>query len=127
MPEYKQMVPVYEPLACAAYDLALEYLNHGWGGDAVPSISALALYVKHPRMTLYKWRNSFQEWAQVFETILAMQERELINKGLRGEFNPTITMRMLCRHGYAEKVESDHTSSDGSMTPTVPTYKIVKE
>lgn len=127
MPEYKQLVPLYEPFACDAYERAKDYLENGWGGDAVPSISSLALHVKHPRMTLYTWRNSFKEWAEIFETILAMQERELINKGLRGEFNPTITMRMLCRHGYAEKVESDHTSSDGSMTPKEPTYKIVKE
>lgn len=127
MPEYRPLDPLYNAQACEAYERAQDYLQNGWGGDAVPSISSLALHVKHPRMTIYKWRNVYQEWAQVFETILAMQERELINKGLRGEFNPTITMRMLCRHGYAEKVESDHTSSDGSMTPTVPTYKIVKE
>ncbi|MEN7471298.1 terminase small subunit, partial [Providencia stuartii] len=51
-------------------------------------------------------------------SIKTLQENRLINKGLIGEFNPTITKLMLANHGYSEKQEVDHKSSDSSMSPT---------
>jgi hypothetical protein len=39
----------------------------------------------------------------------------LLNNGLDGTFNPPITKMMLSKHGYSDKIEQDHTSSDGSM------------
>ncbi|MDF7480882.1 DNA-packaging protein, partial [Proteus mirabilis] len=50
--------------------------------------------------------------------IMAFQEMKLINSGLAGDFNATITKLMLANHGYSEKQEVDHTSSDNSMSPT---------
>jgi hypothetical protein len=52
----------------------------------------------------------------------------LIDGGLIGDFNPTITKLMLTKHGYSDKQEVDNKSSDGSMTPKVTlTTEQVKE
>jgi len=41
----------------------------------------------------------------------------LVNKGLTGDFNATITKLMLANHGYSEKQSIDHQLSDSSMSP----------
>ncbi|MDF7387072.1 DNA-packaging protein, partial [Proteus mirabilis] len=62
-----------------------------------------------------------REFSDTLDGIMAFQEMKLINSGLAGDFNATITKLMLANHGYSEKQEVDHQSSDGSMSqkPTV--------
>ena len=36
------------------------------------------------------------------------QEKDLINKGLTGDFNSTITKLILTKHGYSDKQDIDH-------------------
>lgn len=43
------------------------------------------------------------------------QEVELINKGLKGEFNASIAKLMLANHGYSEKQTLDHQSMGNSI------------
>lgn len=99
---------------------AKEYLMGGYEtvGDVVPSVAGLACYLGVSRKTVYEWVKESTELSDTLEGILAMQENKLINKGLNGDFNPTITKLMLANHGYSEKQEVDHKSSDSSMSPT---------
>ncbi|ENN6350603.1 DNA-packaging protein [Providencia rettgeri] len=87
-------------------------------GDVVPSVAGLACYLGVSRKTVYEWVKESTDLSDTLEGILAMQENKLINKGLNGDFNPTITKLMLANHGYSEKQEVDHKSSDSSMSPT---------
>ena len=48
---------------------------------------------------------------------MKMQAVSLINSGLAGEFNSAITKLMMANHGYRERTETDHISSNGSMSP----------
>ena len=100
---------------------AKDYLMGGYEtvGDVVPSVAGLACYLGVSRKTVYEWVKESADLSDTLEGILAMQENKLINKGLNGDFNPTITKLMLANHGYSEKQEIDHQSSDRSMTPTV--------
>jgi hypothetical protein len=41
---------------------------------------------------------------------------ELINKGLKGEFNASIAKLMLANHGYCEKQILDHQSMGKGIT-----------
>ncbi|EMI4428851.1 DNA-packaging protein [Providencia rettgeri] len=99
---------------------AKEYLMGGYEtvGDVVPSVAGLACYLGVSRKTVYEWVKESTDLSDTLEGILAMQENKLINKGLNGDFNPTITKLMLANHGYSEKQEVDHKSSDSSMSPT---------
>lgn len=97
---------------------AKEYLlgDYETFGDVVPSVAGLACYLGKSREAMYEYARNNKEFSDTLDSIKTMQENKLINKGLSGEFNATITKLMLSNHGYSEKQELDHKSSDGSMS-----------
>ncbi|WP_337241752.1 DNA-packaging protein [Proteus faecis] len=101
---------------------AKEYLYGGYEsfGDVVPSVAGLSCYLAIARSTTYEYakQDSVQgrEFSDIVEGILSLQENKLINGGLKGDFNASIAKLMLAKHGYSEKQEVDHQSSDGSMS-----------
>lgn len=88
-------------------------------GDEVPTVAGLACVLGTTRKTCHEWANQPEkpEFRDILDELAQRQERELINRGLVGDFNAPITKMMLTKHGYSDRVENDHTSSDGSMTP----------
>lgn len=88
-------------------------------GDLVPTVVGLALALDVATNTVYNWVKAevSPEFLSIFTRIEQIQHQGLINGGLSGAFNPAITKMMLTKHGYSEKQEIDHTSSDGSMSP----------
>lgn len=102
------------------------YLDGGWRevGDKVPSVAGLACELGLSRETLRRWgKDKGNAFCGILGKIASLQERQLVNNGLSNEFSGTITKLMLHHHGYSDKVESDHTSSDGSMKPTTVVLK----
>ena len=100
---------------------AWEYANGGWefAGDLVPSVAGLACEIGVRRETCHAWaKDESKEFSNILAKIAEQQERKLLNGGLGGDFNAPITKMMLTKHGYSDRVENDHTSSDGTMTPT---------
>lgn len=87
--------------------------------NVIPSIAGLAFVLGKPRNTLYAWAKENDEFSNILSAILTTQEMMLLDGGLGGEFNTTITKLILTKHGYSDKVETDHTSSDGSLRPAV--------
>jgi len=108
---------------------AKEYLYGGYeqDGGVIPSVAGLACYLGIGRRTIYDYQKSHpeSEFSHILEGIAALQENKLLNGGLKGEFNSTITKLMLTKHDYSEKHEVDNTSSDGSMTPTPTVIRLV--
>lgn len=98
---------------------AKEYLMGGYEvvGDVVPSVAGMSCYLGISRSRAYEYAKQSCEFKDTLEGIQTLQERGLINKGLTGDFNATITKLMLANHGYSDKTEVDNKSSDGSMTP----------
>ncbi|MDH2304992.1 DNA-packaging protein [Providencia rettgeri] len=98
---------------------AKEYLYGGYEslGDVVPSVAGLACYLEISRKSAYNYSEQSEEFLHIVEGILSLQENKLINGGLKGDFNASIAKLMLAKHGYSEKQEVDHKSSDNSMTP----------
>lgn len=98
-------------------DKAVAYLSGAYrdAGDVVPSIEGMACFIGKSCQTVYRWRNIDEAFRDTLESIKTAQARLLINGGLLGDYNPTITKLMMSNHGYSDKV--DNTSSDGSMTP----------
>jgi len=92
---------------------AKEYVNNGYkeNGGLIPSISGLSLYVSCSRSSLYNYANKSEEFNDLLETVKAIQENELINKGLSGEFNATIAKLMLANHGYSDKQQMEQNNN----------------
>lgn len=83
--------------------------------DAIPSRVGLCCYLGISKQTSFEWCKLYPDFLATLEAVEALQEREAMNKGIKGEFNSTITKLVLANHGYSDKVEQDLTSSDGSM------------
>lgn len=77
----------------------------------LPTIEGLAVHLCVARSTLYEWSNTYPEFSDIFEQLKAAQASQLIQNGLAGSYNPTITKLMLTKHDYVEKQEL--TGKDG--------------
>jgi hypothetical protein len=73
----------------------------------LPSVEGLALYLEVSRSTVYLWQKQHKEFSDIIETLLQKQAQVLINKGLSGDYNPTIAKVLLTKHGYTDKQEID--------------------
>lgn len=87
-------------------------------GDAVPSVSGLACYLGISKVTALSYGKENNDFLNTLEAIKTTQENSLINKGLTGEFNPTIVKLMLSNHGYAEKQETELSGKNGGAIET---------
>lgn len=76
--------------------------------EIIPTIEGLAVYTDTPRRTLYNWmeEEDKEEFRHIIERLLALQGKSLVNKGLSGEYNPTISKLILSKHNYIEKTEN---------------------
>ena len=110
-------------------DDATKYLYGGWKevGDIIPSVAGMACYLGVTRETIYDWQRKDTEFSDTMNSVMAIQEREILNGTLGGTFNAPFAKLLMTKHGYSDKVEQDNKSSDGSMTPVHPVYKIVRE
>ena len=93
--------------------------NHEDFDDPVPTVAGLACVLGVVRETCYAWAKDEDkpEFSDILSELAQKQERCLVRGGLMSDFNAPIAKMMLTKHGYSDKVENDHTSSDGSMKP----------
>lgn len=95
-----------------------EYL-FGWSEfDAIPSRVGLCCFLGIDKTTSYDWEDIHPEFSHTCKAIEALQERTALNNGITGVFNSQITKLVLANHGYSDRIAQDHTSSDGTMTPS---------
>jgi len=75
--------------------------------EVIPSIEGLALYLGISRQTIHRWKNEEDkdDFCYIIEQILAKQGQTLLNNGLTGLFNSTISKVILTKHGYREGIE----------------------
>lgn len=94
---------------------ANEYLYGGYElvGDVIPSLAGLACYLGIARSTIYEYEKINSEFSDIVEAILSLQENKLINKGLIGDFNASVTKLILTKHGYSDKQEIEHSGELG--------------
>ena len=82
----------------------------------LPSIEGLAVFLGIARSTIYEWKNKYPAFSDIVEKILAEQSKKLINNGLSGKFNASITKLILTKHGYSDKTETDITTKGEPIT-----------
>ncbi len=73
----------------------------------LPSIEGFAKFLGVSRKTLYNWRDEHSDFAEKLDDILAEQQRRLVNNGLSGDYNSTISKLILSsNHGMRERVDA---------------------
>lgn len=94
---------------------AREYLHQLPEDEAIHSIEGFAQHVGVSRSTIYLWESQKidQEFSDIVEELREKQAKTLVNKGLKGEFQPSITKVMLTKHGYREGI--DQTTNDNDL------------
>jgi len=99
---------------------ANEYLtNYKDFGDAIPMLCGLAIHLGISRETIYAWSKDpeKQAFSDIAGQIMSSQERALMNGGITGDFNASITKLALAKHGYADSKQI--TGADGKdLIPT---------
>lgn len=107
---------------------AQNYLDTYKESMPVPTVVGLAKACEVATNTVYNWvknGHACEKFLRIFTRVEQDQHEELIKHGLLGTFNPAITKMMLTKHGYSDRQEVDHTSSDGTMKPTTVTIVAV--
>lgn len=89
----------------AILDLAEDYIvsYKDLYEDAIPSIAGLACVLGVSKSTVYLWRDIHPEFSDTLNRILTKQERDTLNGGVTGVFNPTISKLVLSNHGYSDE------------------------
>lgn len=97
-------------------DKASKYLGTCIG--KLPTKEGLSLYLDVSRETLYQWKDLKtdlgRQFSDIFDEVMAEQGERLVQGGIYGKFNPTITKLMLSKHDYIEATKTDVTS-DGKQ------------
>ena len=96
----------------ALLEKAQYYLdNYEEYDDIIPSIVGLALVLGLSRETLRLWSKDEDKKAflGILERINQKQECVLLDNGLTGKFNATITKLVLGKHGYHDRAQQADT------------------
>jgi hypothetical protein len=109
--------PKYSP---EALEKARHYLA-SWeaSGKQIPTIAGLSLAIGVARETVHAWARDKEkeDFSHIYRELMAVQEETLANKGLRGDFNSTITKLILTKHGYSDKVDQTLGGPGGAPVP----------
>lgn len=90
-------------------DKTQDYLdNFKKYGDEFPSDVGLSLVLNITAETVLQWKNQEEkpEFSWMLKQIKARQHQQLMNNGVNGTFNSTITKLVLSKHGYSERLET---------------------
>jgi hypothetical protein len=88
---------------------AWDYINDC--PDKLPSVEGLCDSINIARSTAYDWaKDKDKEFSDILEALMRKQGRTLLNNGLDGTFNASISKLILTKHGYSDKQETDLTS-----------------
>lgn len=109
--------------------IAEDYSLGGWEveGFVTPTIEHLAFNLEVSVKTIYEWLkqedqdgeySGMDRFRKSLEKIKQKQAIIIINKGLKGDFNPVLSKLILSsNHGYKDR--SDTTSDDKPLAPGV--------
>lgn len=96
-------------------ETTLDYIkNYADYEDVIPSVAGLAVVLEVSKKTLYNWAEVKEnsQFLHALSRLATSQERRLLNGGLSGSYNPTITKLILTNHGYTDRPKEDFDDED---------------
>ncbi len=96
------------------------------GGEVCPTVAGLADALDIHRDTVYSWskEDDKQDFSDIVAKVLICQEKLLVGKGLKGEFNSTIAKLLLAKHGYKDETDITTKGEKISSLSQVPTNEL---
>ena len=90
--------------------------------DLIPSLAGLACVLGVGKSTMHDWKGQHQEFSDMLERLMQVQEKFLLRGGLSGDMNSTISKLVLSKHGYSDKVDQtvDHTTKGEKIQSISP-------
>lgn len=86
----------------------------------LPTVEGFARYIGVNKTTLYEWEQAHKEFSNSLDHIRTEQQERLLNKGLSGDYNPTIAKLILSsNHGMREKSDTDITTGGKAIQPVL--------
>lgn len=84
-----------------------EYLAKLPEDEVIHSIEGLCDYIDIGKTTAHRWENEEgkEEFRAIMENVMRKQAKSLINGGLNGKHNPTISKLILTKHNYSDRSE----------------------
>lgn len=83
----------------------------------LPTLEGFSLYIDASLRVLADWEARYPEFLRALDKIRSAQKERLIEKGLSGDYNPTIAKLILSsNHGMNEKTETDIKSGGEKIT-----------
>lgn len=79
----------------------------------LPSIEGLAFELRVNKTTLYEWEAEHEEFSNALNELRSKQAKVVMEKGLSGDYNPTIAKLILSNnHGYRERTDTTTNDKD---------------
>jgi len=101
----------YDP---SVLPIVREYIdNYSEHGDVIPQIAALHKILDVSVSSIYRWEENEEQFREVLDELRQAQHKVLLNGGISGDFNATITKLVLTKHGYTDKTETELTGKGG--------------
>ncbi len=75
--------------------------------DRLPTKAGLCRVLGIGKTTLYSWCECHPEFADIVDQIALEKERQTINHGVIGTFNPAIAKILLAEDGYGDRSVTD--------------------
>ncbi len=86
----------------------------------IPTVEGFANFINVNKTTLYEWESNYPEFSNDISRLRQEQASRLINKGLSGEYNPTIAKVLLAKQGYRDAIDTDITSKGEQINTIDP-------
>lgn len=103
-----------EELELQAIEYIEKFAMQGEQCTSMPSVVGLCKEIKVAKSTIYDWaKKNVGQFSDIVEQVNELQEFFLINGGLMGDLNPTITKLLLHKHGYHDKADNVHSGPNG--------------
>lgn len=80
----------------------------------LPNIGGLALYLGVNKDTVNDWRKKYPEFSAIVDRLLIEQEQRLLNGGLSGTYNASISKLILTKHGYNDSQQITHSGDENN-------------
>lgn len=89
-----------------------EYVDYCFENKELPTRAGLAVYIGISKQTLFTWEDKNKQLLDSLKKMDALQENEVWQKALKGEYNSNIAKLLLFNHGYSDKVQTDNTNTN---------------
>ena len=96
-------------------------------GREAPSRANFARHLGVGRRVINDWDSEHEDFRELLQLLDTIQEDEVLNRALKGEFSAPIAKLVLMQYGYHERIQNDHISTDGTMSPKDVNPELVAE